>query len=69
MIELELFQREPGLKAHTLNIWVNGKLTIGIPISTHEELLALRDELKNELLWLDDYLDNKGSENHSGNNN
>jgi len=56
MIEIELFQYEPNNKKHVLKIWINGNLSFETQITGIEELEELRNNLSNELLWLDKYL-------------
>ena len=56
MIEIELFQREPSSGVHTAKIWINGYLSHANEICTVNEILGLRDALRNELQWLNDYL-------------
>jgi hypothetical protein len=56
MIEIELFHREPNLKNRAIKIWINGNLVYANEIATTKELLEWRDAMKDELLWLNDYL-------------
>lgn len=58
MIEIEVFQREPADNIHILKIWRDKELISATEIN-HFELKELRDELDNELFWLDNYLDNE----------
>jgi|SRR6185503_19117743 len=59
MIEIEVFQREvPADNIHILKIWRDKRLISATEIK-HLELKKLRDELENELFWLDNYLDNE----------
>lgn len=60
MIEIELFQHEPASGMHSLKIWINGHLTFANEICKASELVQLRDDLHNELLWLNDHIDKLG---------
>lgn len=62
MIEIELFECQDNCSdMHTLNIWINGDLACANEIYP-SEILELRNALHNELLWMNDYLREKGLE-------
>lgn len=60
MIEIEVFQREKSCGAHTLKIWINGNLVFANEICKTSEVVALRDAIHNELLWLNAHIDRLG---------
>jgi hypothetical protein len=62
MIEIECFQRGTNSELNCLNIWVNGGLIHTTELTSSEQLKQLRDDLHNELLWINDYLREKGLE-------
>ena len=62
MLELEVFQRDPDSERHTLKFWINGYLSHTYEICKESELKDLRRALKNELLWLEGYIREKGLE-------
>lgn len=57
MIEIECFHREDsGSKNQTIRIWINGNVIYENEITTDFEILAWRNALHNELLWLNEYI-------------
>lgn len=59
MIDIEVFQRESENDNHKIKIWINGHLAFQSETYKHSQLEQIRDELRNELSWLNDYLKDK----------
>ncbi len=62
MIEIELFHRDSEQNDNALRIWVGQDLVYAHHFPTLEQIVELRDNLHNELLWLNTYLREKGLE-------
>lgn len=69
MITIDAFKRKvicncgehelDGCGVHTLKIWVNGNLVFANEISTRKELMGLMDSLKENILFVDSYLNDR----------
>ena len=61
MIAIELFQHKPHNGIHAFKIWINGELAYANDVCSVSMLKDLRNALRDELLWLDDYLREEGA--------
>jgi hypothetical protein len=64
MIEIELFVREEEDNNQCIKIWIENSLVYANERLKPEDLVALRDNVHNELLWLNDYIREQGLEKH-----
>lgn len=60
MLEIEIFNYTPRKKA--FNVWINSELKFTYEIKTEQELIDIRDNLDNELLWINRYLNKNKAE-------
>lgn len=56
MIEFQLFKRDNKDDFHVLKILINGSMVFSDELCRTKHLHRLRDGLKDELHWLEDYL-------------
>ncbi len=64
MIEIELFVREAEDNNQCIKIWVEGNLVYANERLKEGDLVALRDNVSNELLWLNAYIREQGLKKH-----
>lgn len=61
MIEIECFHCvDSGSKNQSVRVWVRGNLIYANEIAHDSEILDWRNALHNELLWLNQYIREKG---------